>query len=99
LKLKLDDTESRLNTKLAATNENLVSARNDVAKCEEKMKGLEDLVKQKETQHFELKGEMAGNDGSLTLEPPRELAGSGANLLWGPYDIIIFKLDPSQSPN
>ncbi|CAB4042766.1 Hypothetical predicted protein, partial [Paramuricea clavata] len=59
LKLKLDDTESRLNTKLAAANENLVSARNDVAKCEEKMKGLEDLVKQKETQHFELKGEMA----------------------------------------
>jgi hypothetical protein len=37
--------------------------------------------------------------GQLTLEPPRELAGSGANLLWGPYDIIIFKLDPSQSPN
>ena len=31
--------------------------------------------------------------------PPREFAGSGANLLWGPHDIIIFKLDPSQSPN
>ena len=23
----------------------------------------------------------------------------GASLLWGPHDIIIFKLDPSQSPN
>ena len=58
--MKLEDTESRLNTKLAAANENLVSARNDVTRYEEKMRGLEDLVKQKETQHFELKGEIAG---------------------------------------
>ena len=60
MKLKLEDTESRLNTKLAAANENLVSARNEVSKCEEKTKDLEELVKQKETQHFELKGEIAG---------------------------------------
>jgi hypothetical protein len=25
--------------------------------------------------------------------PPREFTGPGANLLWWPYDIIIFKLD------
>lgn len=62
LKLKLDDTESRLNTKLAAANENLVSARNDVTRCEEKVNTLEEKVKQKETQHFELKGEIAGKD-------------------------------------
>ena len=61
MKLKLEDTESRLNTKLAAANENLISARNDVSKYEEKMRGVEDLVKQKETQHFELKGEIAGS--------------------------------------
>ena len=73
--MKLDDTESRLNTKLAAANENLVSARNDVAKCEEKMKGLEDLVKQKETQHFELKGEMAGNDGSTHTRTTERIGG------------------------
>ena len=30
--------------------------------------------------------------------PPRGLAGPGENLLWVPHDIIIFKLDPSQSP-
>lgn len=60
MKLKLEDTESRLNTKLAAANENLISARNDLTKWEEKMRKMEDSVKQKETQHFELKGEMAG---------------------------------------
>jgi hypothetical protein len=34
----------------------------------------------------------------LLPEPPREFAGPGASLLWGPHDIIIFKADPSQSP-
>ena len=32
----------------------------------------------------------------LNPGPPRELAGPGTNLLWGPHVIIIFKLDPSQ---
>jgi hypothetical protein len=31
--------------------------------------------------------------------PPWEFAEPGANLLWGPHNIIIFKLNPSQSPN
>jgi hypothetical protein len=39
-------------------------------------------------------GKLTGSAG-----PPREFARPGANRLWGPHDIIIFKLDPSQSPN
>jgi hypothetical protein len=30
--------------------------------------------------------------------PQREFARPGANLLWAPHDITIFKLDPSQAP-
>ena len=60
MKLKLEDTESRLNTKLAAANENLISARNDVTMYEQKMKDLEDSLEQKEKLHYDLKGEMAG---------------------------------------
>ena len=67
MKLNLEDTESRLNTKLAAANENLVSARSDVTRYEEKMRGLEDVVKQKETQHFELKGEIAGTETYILI--------------------------------
>lgn len=60
LTTKLGNTESRLNTKLAAANENLVSARNEIGKCEEKIVELEKVIKQKETQQFDLKGEIAG---------------------------------------
>ena len=33
----------------------------------------------------------------ISMGPLRVFAGPRANLLWGPYDIIIFKLDSSQS--
>ena len=65
--MKLEDTESRLNTKLAAANENLVSARNDVTRYEQKIKDLEDSLKQKEKLHYDLKGEMAGKGGTANV--------------------------------
>ena len=60
MKQKLEDTESRLNIKLAAANENMTAARNELTKSEERIKEIEEETKEKEKQHFDLKGEMAG---------------------------------------
>ena len=67
LKQNLEDTESRLNIKLAAANENVASARNDLKKKDEKISGLEDEICQKEKQQFDLKGEIAGKLRNIAI--------------------------------
>lgn len=81
MELKLEHTESRLNTELAEANESLVSAMNDVTKCQEKVKGFEDLVKANETQRFGLKAELAGNADACSV-PTQSIFSDNSYACW-----------------